>query len=49
MKLTCQLFDKREAEISAVDLTAANEMKTFVSVLQKSCDSVLTPAIGLLE
>ena len=49
MKLPCQLIDKREAEISAMDLTAVNEMKTFVSVLQKSCDSALTPAIGLLE
>ena len=29
-KLPCQLFDKRDAEISAVDLTAVNEMETFV-------------------
>ena len=37
------------AETSAVHSTAVSKMKTFVSVLQKSCDSVLTPAIDLLE
>ena len=44
VKLQCQLLEKRDAEISAVQSTAVSEMKTFASVLQKSCDTALAPA-----
>ena len=43
VKLQCQLLDRRDAEISAVKSTAETEMKSFATVLQKSCDVALAP------
>ena len=43
VKLQCELLEKREAEISAVQSTAQTEIKSFADVLQKKCDSALAP------
>ena len=38
-----QLLEKREVEITAVQSTAQQEMKSFASVLEKECASALAP------
>ena len=43
IKLQCQLLEKRDKEISAVQSTAEQEIKSFSSVLQKGCDVALAP------
>ena len=43
VKLQCELLEKRDEEITAVQSTAEEEIKTFSSVLKKQCDTVLTP------
>ena len=43
VKLQCQLLEKRDKEITAVQSTAEEEIKTFSAVLQKGCDSALAP------
>ena len=43
VKLQCQLLEKRDKEISAVQSTAEEEIKTFSSVLKKGCDTALAP------
>ena len=54
MKLQCQLLEKRETEISAVQSKAQSEMKSFAYVVQRSCDTAVAPtrvrqAIGVLS
>jgi hypothetical protein len=43
VKLQCQLLEKRDKEITAVQSTAEEEIKTFSSVLKKGCDTALAP------
>ena len=43
VKLQCELLEKRDKEITAVQSTAEEEIKTFSSVLQKRCDTALAP------
>ena len=43
VKLQCQLLEKRDEEITAVQSTAEQEIKLFSSVLQKGCDVALAP------
>ena len=43
VKLQCELLEKRDKEITAVQSTAEEEIKTFSSVLKKSCDTALAP------
>ena len=43
VKLQCQLLEKRDKEITAVQSTAEEEIKTFASVIQKGCDTALAP------
>eukprot|EP00116_Pleurobrachia_bachei_P008117 sb/3468379/ len=43
VKLQCELLGKRDKEITAVQSAAEEEIKTFSSVLKKSCDSALAP------
>ena len=43
VKLQCQLLEKRETEISEVQTTAQEEIRSFSDVLQKSCDTALAP------
>ena len=43
VKLQCELLDKRDKEITAVQSTAEEEIKTFSSVLKKQCDTALAP------
>ena len=43
VKLQCQLLEKRDEEISAVQCTAEQEIKSFASVLEKECETALAP------
>ena len=43
VKLQCELLEKRDKEITAVQSTAEKEIKTFSSVLKKGCDTALAP------
>jgi hypothetical protein len=43
VKLQCQLLEKRDEEISAVQSTAEQEIKSFSSVLARECDTALAP------
>ena len=43
VKLQCQLLEKRDEEISAVQSTAEQEIKSFASVLEKECETALAP------
>ena len=43
VKLQCQLLEKRDKEITAVQSTAEEEIKSFSSVLKKGCDTALAP------
>ena len=43
LKIQRQLLEKREVEITAVQSTAQEEMKSFASVLEKECASALAP------
>ena len=43
LKIQRQLLEKREVEITAVQSTAQQEMKSFAAVLEKECASALAP------
>ena len=43
VKLQCELLEKRDTEINAVQSTAQTEIKSFADVLQKQCNSALAP------
>ena len=43
LKMQRQLIEKRETEITAVQTTAQQEMKSFSSVLEKKCATALAP------
>jgi len=43
LKIQRQLLDKREEEITAVQSTAQQEMKSFAAILEKGCASALAP------
>ena len=43
VQLQCQLLERRDTEISAVQSTAQKEIKSFADVLQKNCDVALAP------
>eukprot|EP00116_Pleurobrachia_bachei_P009898 sb/3470160/ len=43
VKLQCQLLEKRDDEISAVQSTAEQEIKSFTSILEKECETALAP------
>ena len=43
VKLQCELLEKRDGEIIAVQSTAEKEIKSFASVLQKNCETALAP------